>query len=563
MKKTVILSSALTLILGISGCGIKMKKFDKSMATASPEPLELVGDNVPAVINLRFPENWFPPKAILKVTPVIRYAGGEKRGAAYTFQGENVQENNPTVSYKEGGNVNMHFSVPYDSRMQKSTLFLTFDALNNGNKVNMPEVNIGSGVLSTSQLATAASASAVFAPDEFQRIVKDSYDADIMFEIQRADVSDSKLKDEAVEEWRDIVENAKETPNQDVSVEIQAYASPDGGVKLNRGLSETREKNTKKAITKDLKKANIDDVAIDSRYTAQDWDGFRKLVENSDIQDKELIIRILEMYPNSEQREEQIKNLSSVFSKLADDILPRLRRSRLIANVTTIGKSDEEILGWLDSHPGMLSLEELLYAAKLQVNDTQKEVTYNIIKKIYPKDYRAYNNLGALAWNRGDKKLAKQWFTMASEKKTNPYSSVNSGLMAIDAGDMPKAESDIAVGSNLTDAGHILGLLYLKKGQYAEAQKYFGDSKSNNAAVAQILNTDYAAAINTLKNIKNPNAETYYLLSIVSARTNDKTEMYKNLREAISQKQSLKYRAKIDMEFNKYTNEAEFVSLTK
>lgn len=563
MKRVVLASSALALILGISACGVRMKKFDKNMATASPEPLELVGDNVPAVINLRFPEKWFPPKAVLKITPVLRYAGGEKRGAAYTFQGDNVQENNPTVSYEDGGNVNMHFSVPYDSRMQKSSLYLTFDALNNGSKVDLPEVNIGSGVLSTSQLATASSALAVFAPDDFQRIVKDSYDADIMFEIQRADVSDSKLRDEAVEEWRDIVENAKETPNQDVSVEIQAYASPDGGVKLNRGLSETREKNTKRAITKDLKKANINDVAIDSRYTAQDWDGFRKLVENSDIQDKELIIRILEMYPNSEQREEQIKNLSSVFSKLADDILPKLRRSRLIANVTTIGKSDEEILGWLDSHPGMLSLEELLYAAKLQVNDTQKEVTYNIIRKIYPKDYRSYNNLGVLAWNRGDKKMASQWFSMASEKKTNPYSSVNMGLMAIDKGDMAKAENDITLGSTISDAGHILGLLYLKKGQYAEAQKAFGQDKSNNAAVAQILNSDYAAAINTLKNIEKPNAETYYLMSVVSARTNDKVEMYKNLKEAISNKQSLKYRAKMDMEFNKYMSEPEFISLVK
>lgn len=563
MKRIVLVSSAFALFLSVCGCGIKMKNFDKSMATATPEPLELVGDNVPAVINLRFPEKWFPPKAILKVTPVLRYAGGEKRGAAYTFQGEKVQENNPTINYQDGGNVNMHFSVPYDSRMQKSNLLLTFDAINDGSKVVLPEVTIGSGVLSTSQLATASSASAVFAPDAFERIVKDSYDADIMFEIQRANVSDSKLRDEAVEEWRDIVENAKETPNQDVSVEIQAYASPDGGVKLNRDLSENREKNTKKAIKNDFKKARIGGVAIDSRYTAQDWDGFRKLVESSNIQDKELIIRILEMYPNSEQREEQIKNLSSVFSKLAEDILPKLRRSRLIANVTTVGKSDEEILGWLDSHPGMLSLEELLYAAKLQVNDTQKEVTYNIIKKIYPKDYRAYNNLGVLAWNRGDKKMASQWFTMASEKQTNPYSSVNIGLMAIDAGDMPKAENNIVVGSDLADASHILGLLYLKKGQYAEAQKAFGDNKSNNAAVAQILNSDYASAINTLKNITNPSAETYYLLAIVSARADDKPEMYKNLKEAILNKPSLKYRAQVDMEFNKYKNKPEFISTVK
>lgn len=564
MTKNVFITSLLSLALafGISSCGVKMRPLVSNMAQSEPQPLEVVGGKVPAIINITFPEKWFPPKATLKIIPVLRYAEGEKSGASYTFQGEKILGNYPIVSYEKGGNVSLHFSVPYiDDRMRKSDLYLTFDAYNDGDKVNIPDIKVGTGVVATSQFASAKNTIPLFAPDGFERIMKDTFDANIMFDIQNAKVNKSRLKDEAIEEWRDIVENAKETPNQEVSVEVRAYASPDGGVKLNTNLSENREKNTKKAIKQEFGKINLDNVAIDSYYTAQDWEGFRELVEGSNIPDKDLIIRILEMYPNSEQREEQIKNLSTVFSRLADEVLPKLRRSRLIANVTTIGKSDEEIQSWLSKYPGMLSLDELLHAATLQNTLAKKEYVYNLVKKIYPKEYRAYNNLGVLAWQRGDRDMASFWFDMAEKKRNNPYSTINKGLEALSNGNISKAKELIAVGASIEEAAPIIGLLYLMEGQYSNAQKAYGNTKSNNAAIAQIMNMDYSAAIKTLNAIAQPNADTYYLLAVVSARTNDPRDLFVNLEKAIKEKPSLKYRALTDLEFRNYSNDPTFKSL--
>lgn len=565
MKKFVLKSTVLSMACAItmSSCCVKMTPLKSTMVKSEPKPLELVGSNVPSVITVQFPAKWFPKNATLKIIPTLRYQGGEKEGAAYTFQGEDFKGNDPVISYQEGDNVTLHFSVPYNHLMKKSELYLKFDATNDGEKVTLPEIKVNNGVVTTSEFASAYKTQPLFAPDGFERIVKDSHDAELMFDIQKANVKKSELQDEAVAEWTDIVENAKYAPNQEVAVEIQAYASPDGGVKLNRNLSEQREKNTKAAISKELKRNKINGIEIDSHYTAQDWEGFRQLVQKSDIPDKDLIIRILEMYPNSEQREAQIKNLSAVFSRLADDILPKLRRARLIANVTTIGKSDEEILQWLEQHPGSLNLEELLHAATLQTNDSQKEATYKLIKQAYPKDYRAFNNLGVLAWNRGDKDMADFWFDMADKRQKNPYSTVNKGLVALSSGDMVKAQELLSAGSSLQEAAPIMGLLQLKKGEYAEAQKSYGTTKTNNAAVAQLLNMDYAAAINTLKSVSSPNAETYYLLAVASARTKDPQALFSNLEKAIKANPALKNRAKDDLEFMDYMKEPSFLMLVK
>lgn len=551
------------LSIVFASCGTKLKPLESKMVTVEPQPLELVGKHVPGVINIKFPEKWFPKTAMLRITPVIKYIGGERAGTTYTFQGEDILGNDKVISYSEGTNANMQFRIPYNAAMQSSKLYLKFYAENKGERVQLEDLLVGSGVLATSEFASENNTSPLYAPDGFERIINDVYDADIMFDIQRANVKESELRDEAVEEWRDIVDNANQTPNQEVSVEIHSYASPDGGVKLNADLSEAREKNTKTAIKRELQKNKINGVAVDSRYTAQDWEGFRALVEKSNIEDKDLIIRVLEMYPNSEQREEQIKNLSSVFSRLADDILPKLRRSRLIANIKIIGKSDDEILAWAEKNPGFLNLEELLHAATLQTDLKSKETTYNIIKKLYPKDYRAYNNLGVLAWNRGDRKMAEVWFDLASKRQTNPFTTVNQGLLALSNGDIKLADELISVATNIEEAAPILGILSLKKGDYQAAQRYFASDKSNNAAVAQLLNVDYASAIKTLKSVSNPNADTYYLLAIALLRSGDKMEAIANLQKAIEMKNSLKYRIEKDIEFMSLMNDKDFMSIIK
>ncbi len=377
MKKKLLMPLfVMATIVAFSSCSNKLKPLSEQYIKAEPQPLEAVAGKVPVTINATFPAKWFNKKATVTITPVLRYAGGEAWGTAYTYQGEKVQGNNQTINYKTGGNVTLKSSFVYKPEMKKSELFLTFDAKIKNKVIKLPDLKIGDGVLATSTLADAATSTPSIAADKFQRIIKEAHDANILFLIQQAELRSKELNKTEIQDWKDLIKNADEAPNQNVSVEISAYASPDGGVKLNTGLAEKREKNTSGYLTKELKKQKID-VPVDARYTAQDWEGFQELVSKSNIQDKDLVLRVLSMYKDPEQREKEIKNISSVFSVLAEEILPQLRRSRLTANIEIIGKSDDEISALAKSNPKALNVEEILYAATLVKSDAEKEAIYS------------------------------------------------------------------------------------------------------------------------------------------------------------------------------------------
>ena len=418
-------------------------------------------------------------------------------------------------------------------------------------------------MIATEALATLAGVTPVISPDGFQRVIKEAYDANIMFLIQQSNVRSSELNKDEVQEWKYTVQNAKETPNQEVSVEVQAYASPDGGKELNEKLSASREKNTTAQLKTAFKKQKMSDVAIDAHYTAQDWEGFKKLVEQSDFQDKELVLRVLSMYPDPEQREHEIRNISAVFSKLADEVLPKLRRSRLVANVKIIGKSDAEIQSLLEKFPSALTVEELLYSATLTDDVAQKENIYKLVMQKYPKDYRSYNNVGSLCLQRGDYEAALVWFDRALKRKDNPETKVNLGLLALKDGDLNKATSLIAEGSSMPGVGDALGFLYLRQGDYAKAETAYGDVTTNNAAVAQILNRNYSKAIKTLEAIAKPDATTDYLRAIVAARMGDSAKAISSLQKALQKDPSLTSRIDADLEFASLRGLKDFTQLTR
>jgi len=528
---------------------------------ATPQPLELVGGKVPVAVHLTFPAKWFPKNAVLTVEPILRYQGGEKWGTGISFQGEKVYGNDRIVYYANGSNNTVNFVLPYVPAMAKSELYLSFKGKQGSKTVKLPELKVADGVISTEALATLDGVSPVIAPDGFQRIVKEAYDANIMFQIQQANVRSSELNKDEVQEWKYTVQNAKETPNQRVSVEVQAYASPDGGKELNEKLSANREKNTTAKLKSEFKQQKMADVAIDAHYTAQDWEGFKQLVEKSDFQDKDLVLRVLSMYPDPEQREREIRNISAVFSKLADEVLPKLRRSRLIANVQIIGKSDEEIQQMLEKYPSALTVEELLYSATLTDNVQQKENIYKIVMQKYPKDYRAYNNVGALCLQRGDYEAARIWLDRALQRKDNPESKVSLGLLALKDGDLTKATNLIAEGSALPGAGDVLGYLYLRQGEYAKAATAYGDIATNNAAVAQILARNYSKAIQALEGVKNPTAITDYLRAVVAARMGDSRLALSSLQKAIQKNPSLSTQLDYDLEFAGLRGLKDFQSL--
>ena len=552
----------LAAILAFSSCSNKLKPLTEEYIKAEPQPLEAIGGQVPVTINATIPAKWFNKKAVVTVTPVLRYAGGEAWGTAYTYQGEKVKGNNQVVPFKEGANVTMKSSFAYKPEMKKSELYLTFDAKIKNKTVKLPDVKIGEGVIATSELADAATANAAIAADKFQRIIKEAHDASIMFLIQQAELRSKELKKSEVSDWKDLVKNADEAPNQNVAIEIQAYASPDGGVKLNTGLAERREKNTDKYLAKELKKMKVD-VPVDAKYTAQDWEGFQELVSKSNIQDKDLVLRVLSMYSDPEQRENEIKNISSVFSTLAEEILPQLRRSRLVANIEIIGKSDDEITALAKNDPKALNIEEILYAATLTNENAEKTRIYNKASELYPNDYRTWNNVGMMAFRAGDLAKAEQMFNKANSVKNNPESNMNLGLIALTKGDQAKAQQLFGSASGVAELGEALGVLYLKQGEWAKAANSFGSVKSNNAALAQILTKDYSKASQTLNAVPNPDATTSYLKAIVAARTNDANGVVSNLKTAIAKDSSMAKEAAKDLEFAKFAANADFASLVK
>ena len=552
----------LAAILAFSSCSNKLKPLTEEYIKAEPQPLEAIGGQVPVTINATIPAKWFNKKAVVTVTPVLRYAGGEAWGTAYTYQGEKVKGNNQVVPFKEGANVTMKSSFAYKPEMKKSELYLTFDAKIKNKTVKLPDVKIGEGVIATSELADAATANAAIAADKFQRIIKEAHDASIMFLIQQAELRSKELKKSEVSDWKDLVKNADEAPNQNVAIEIQAYASPDGGVKLNTGLAERREKNTDKYLAKELKKMKVD-VPVDAKYTAQDWEGFQEMVSKSNIQDKDLVLRVLSMYSDPEQRENEIKNISSVFSTLAEEILPQLRRSRLVANIEIIGKSDDEITALAKNDPKALNIEEILYAATLTNDNAEKTRIYNKASELYPNDYRTWNNVGMMAFRAGDLAKAEQMFNKANSVKNNPESNMNLGLIALTKGDQAKAQQLFGSASGVAELGEALGVLYLKQGEWAKAANSFGSVKSNNAALAQILTKDYSKASQTLNAVPNPDATTSYLKAIVAARTNDANGVVSNLKTAIAKDSSMAKEAAKDLEFAKFAANADFASLVK
>ena len=564
MTKKLYLPLLMAMVVALfSSCSKKMGELSADYFTVTPQVLEAVGGKVPATINGKFPEKYFNKKAVVEVTPVLKWNSGEAKGQPATFQGEKVEGNDQTISYKMGGSYTMKTSFDYVPEMAKSELYLEFKATIGKKVVTIPAVKVADGVISTSELVnnTLGNANPALGEDAFQRIIKEKHDANIMFLIQQANIRSSELK--TAKEFNKEVANVNEAANKKISnIEVSAYASPDGGVSLNTTLAENRESNTTKMLSKDLKKAKID-APIDAKYTAQDWEGFQELVSKSNIQDKELILRVLSMYQDPAQREQEIKNISSVYKTLADEILPQLRRSRLTLNYEIIGKSDEEIAKLASSNPSELNVEELLYAATLTNDPAKQEAIYTQATKQFPNDYRAFNNLGKLAYQAGNVDKAESYFKKAASVNASPEVNMNLGLISLIKGDKAAAETYFGKAAGTKELGESMGNLYIAQGQYERAVNSFGDSKTNSAALAQILAKDYNKAKNTLANVERPDAYTDYLMAVLGARTNNSSMVTSSLKSAVAKDSSLAKKAATDLEFAKYFTNADFMSIVK
>ncbi len=544
----------LGVALSLSSCGKKLGQFSSDYFSVTPDPLEVVGVNVPARVSAKIPAKFFVKNAEVTVTPTLVFNGQEVTSQPYSFQGEKVRGNNPVISYEQGGTQTIPVNFVYQPDMVKSELMLDFVVTQGNKQYVLPRVKVADGVVATAALADAATVAPAIAPDAFQRIINEKYAADIMFLINQANIRAGQLNTDAmVELQKEIIAANADTSRVLEEINISSYASPDGGVKLNTRLAENREKNTKDYMTKQLKKDKITEFGeLTAQFTAQDWEGFQKLVAQSNIQDKDLILSVLSMYKDPEQREREIRNLSSVFEQLADQILPQLRYSRITASVNVIGKSDAEIEALYATDPSKLSVEEILYCATLTDDNGRRLRIYDTAARLYPNDYRTWNDLGMAQYIDGDYNAAKASFAKAASLGNNPEPNMNLGLIELLNGNYNKANQLFGSAAGVNELGGALGVYYLKQGDAAAAVRAFGDTKSNNAALAQILTKDYSKAKSTLAAIDNPNATTYYLMAVLGARTNNESMLNTNLRQAVRLDSSLAQRAVNDLEFANY-----------
>lgn len=565
MKKNLFFGLSLLVAIFFSSCK-NMTDLDPSLFTCTPNPLETKAGKVDATVTGTFPVKYFNKNAVVTVTPVLKMSNGESvKGQPSVYQGEKVVGNDNVIAYKAGGTYTLNASFDYVPAMDVSELFLEFNVVAKKKTYDLKPVKVADGVLSTSELLQTGNLSAAIIPDKFERDIMQMTDAEILFLIQQSTVRKSETSSDDIKALTQKIVEAKDALNQTVeALKISSYASPDGAVSLNTNLAERRQKETEKFLNAELKKIKSN-LTVELRFTPEDWEGFQKLMEESNIQDKQLILRVLSMYQDPEQREREIKNLSAAFKQIADEILPQLRRSQLKLIVKVTGKSDSEISQLAKNDASQLDVEELLYAGKIAQSLDEKAAIYQKAVNAYGSDIRSHNNLGAVKYQQGNIDAAAGLFAKALQiDSKNADANYNAGLCALAKGDNDAANAYFGKAAGTSgDIKNATGTYYIATGDYAKAKSSFAGVNSNNAALAQILNKEYNAAKNTLSAVKEPDAMTAYLSAVVAARTNDKDGVYSNLKSAIGKKSECASKAANDIEFAKFKTDATFQSIVK
>ncbi len=554
MKKFLSLAVVAASLLTIASCG-KLKPLTSENFTCDPNPLVEVGGAVDATITVTYPEKYFKKKATITMTPVLVYATGETKGESVSFQGEKAKGNDETVSYKYGGTASFKAHFDYIPDMAKCELFVEYTGTVGSKTYTFDRVKVADGIVATESMASAEEATPAFGADKFVKDTFDKYIATLIYQYQSTELRSSES---GKSEMKDVENAIKATKDQDrrtfEGIDMVSTASPEGAVSLNEKLAAGREKSSTSYLNKFLKKAKMSGN-INPEQIAEDWEGFKTLVENSDIQDKQLVLNVLARISDPDQREAEIKNLSAAYKELADDVLPQLRYSKVTATVKNIGHTDEEILDLLKNDTDSLTLEELLYAASLQQNDDDKINVYKKASDLFPNDYRAANNIAVILYNQGKYDEAEKiWKNIVAKDANNAQANMNLGLIALHNGDVATAESYISKAADCEEYAEAMGTILTRQGKYAQAIDVFNGKKCNNLAVAQICSGKYNDAKATLEGISEKNATTYYLLAVVGARTNNSSAVESNLKQAVKLDSSKKAAAQNDAEFAQYAS---------
>ena len=549
---------AAIIITGCNGLG-KMNKYVKNITyTVDPNPLIVQGDSVAVNINGNFPGKYFSHKAIAELTPTITYTGGETPMKMAGFQGDKAAGNYTVIPYETGKAFNYSDKVAYTPSMAQSELMLKILGKQGKKEKPFDAVKLADGVITTPYLLMSDD-KVIMAKDAFVRITSHTQNATLNYLVASSQVRSSELSDADIKALSAFVKaNAKNERIAIKGLTVDAYASPEGETDMNAHLADDRAETAKKWFMGEMTRNKLAAGKNDSLYTlnahGEDWDGFKRAMEASSFADKDLVLRVLTMYPDVNQREKEIKNMAATYKEISDDILPTLRRSEMTLNYDKVGYSDEELTQMSKTMPDSLNVEELLYAAGLTTDMNEKLRIYKECERVHAGDYRASNNVGCIYYQQNKLADAEAQFQKANSIQDNPISTNNLGACARQKGDRNKA---MGLYKKATSAGpevkYNMGIIDIQNGDYASANSNMSGVKSFNAALAKTLGGDAAGAQAILDGAPEKDSATgHYLGAIIAARTSNGEGVKSHLAAAVAKDASLADKAKKDLEFRNF-----------
>jgi len=555
------ISFAAVAIAALVACN-PLNKMEKNAETATykatPNPLEMHGDSVAVTISGKIPTKYLHKKAAIKVTPIFVVDGKTVKSLdPFVLVGESSDFEGKKIKFEEGGSFTFDYKYAYADNMERGTLKAQLEGLFKTKTKAIGTFDIAEGTNITPKLVQSDE-KPIIGADAFQRVVPFTESAEILYTIQSSQVRGSEKSKPAVKSMlANIKTYSKDTTVVFKGLAVEAYASPDGELTKNESLADNRAKSASAVVKSQLNRYKIEGSKDDAFYTlagkGEDWAGFKQKMEASNIEDKQLIIRVLEMYSDPAKREAEIKNLSETYTEVKKEVLPPLRRSQMILSMERVGRSDEQISAQFKSDPTLLSVEEILYAATLTNDLNEKLAIYTKAAELHSGDWRAANNMGYINLLQNKLGEAEANFNKSKAIKETPVVMNNLGVIARLKGDRAAAKANYAKANGAGDeVNYNIGILNIMDGEYASAVSNMGSYKTLNLALAQILNGDAESALNTIDASEDKDsAEAYYLKAIVGARTDKDDLMMKNLKLAINKDNSLKAKALKDVEFIK------------
>ena len=546
-------------LAGCAGLGSMEKAIETLNIKVNPETLIIRGDIVEVEITGNFPAKYFAKKVRLEATPVLVWDGGEAAFATEGFQGEDAAGNYTVVPFEAGKSFTYTASIPYDAAMEDgSRLELRLRGLKGDKAVDFDPYVLCNGVITTPNLVQPDDKFAM-TPDRFQRTMSYSLGDDINYAYNSSRVTTAETRQDGWKAMKDLFVLAASTDSVSLTgVTIEAYASPEGEISLNEDLATNRTESAQKALMKELKRKKID--TADGFYTlmakGEDWNGFKRLMNASDIADKDLILRVLEMYSDKTKREEEIRNIAKTYSEIEDQILPSLRRSEIAIDYTVEGYTDEQIITYATSTPEILTVEELLFSATLFDDVNMKYTIYAACANTYSSDLRGHNNAGVCLMEMGRRNQAEEAFNSARSLDPNNEAVLNNlGAIARQKGKTDEAASLFGKAGSGPEVSYNKGLVAITKGNYGAAISTMSGATTANLALAKLLNGDASGAKTTLENANDDSAVSSYLLAICSARLGDGEGVKRNITDALTKDGTLREKAKSDLEFQNYRSE--------